>query len=86
MASMPGRTNWTRPMLTRLLELHYQGLNDRQITGELQKEFDGVPEYIGETKAELMFLKSGMYPHLAFPVALFLPSPSPSKVRDKGCS
>ena len=74
MASMPGRTNWTAAMLTRLLELHYQGLNDRQITAELQSEFDGVPEYIGETKAELMFLKSGMYSYLSFPVTPLLPS------------
>ena len=58
-------------MLMRLLELHYQGLNERQITADLQREFDSVPEYVGETKAELMSLKSGMYPHLSFFAAHF---------------
>ena len=72
MHSMPGRsTNWPRPMLERLLELNDQGLKESEITTRLQGEFDGLPEWIGETKAELRFLKSGAYNLVFASLALF---------------
>lgn len=57
---MPGRSKSTKPMLERLRSLAQQGLNERAILTELRAEF-GAPQMVGEVKAELMMLRSGLY-------------------------
>ena len=46
-------------MLNRLRELANQGLKEKAITAQLQEEFDGVPETVGETRQELQLLRTG---------------------------
>ena len=61
MSSMPGRTKWSRAMLERLQELHFQGESDRDISNTLFLEFN-APRYVGEVIAELKMLKTGNVP------------------------
>ena len=58
MASMPGRTNWTRAMLERLQKLHRQGESDHEISNTLFLEFN-APRNVGEVIADLKMLETG---------------------------
>ncbi|KAL9013968.1 MAG: hypothetical protein Q9173_001366 [Seirophora scorigena] len=55
------RTNFTKPMLERLMALKRQGLATRQILMAMQQEF-GAPRFMGEIDAELYLLNQAPHP------------------------
>ncbi|KAL8655895.1 MAG: hypothetical protein Q9210_000596 [Variospora velana] len=57
-ASMTDRTNFTKPMLERMMALKQNGRTNRQILATMQQEY-GVPQWQGEINVELHLLNSG---------------------------